>query len=140
MLIRSAQLGLLAKSWPQSSRSPHEKNILTDRRGGGPASTFYLNDSVLLICSFFFQNSVENGYQVYRKSRDFIKPSSEKVSVFIWLTWSILYCYLWRRSLDTESCTWPLVSTAANIAFTVLKCIFCISFFISNVAHDIMIR
>ena len=60
-----------AKSWPQSSRSPWEKNILTDRRG-----RTCINLLFKWLCSrigaFFLSNSVENGHQVYRKSRHFI--------------------------------------------------------------------
>lgn len=139
MLIRSAQLGLLEHSHGLRAPGVHEKNIFWLTEEVGPAPTFCLNDSAPELELFAFKLSGKWPSSL-QKVHALHKYSSEKVSVFIWLTWSILYCHLWRRPLDTESSTQPLVSTSANIAFTVLKCLFYISFFISNVAHDILVR
>ena len=73
------------------------------------------------------------------KKQVLLRCSSLKVSVLIWLTWGILYCYIWRNTLDVESSTWLLVSFVANTTFTVLKCLFYIPLLISSIAHDVMI-
>lgn len=135
MLIRSAQLGLWGQVMASELRSPWEKIFwLTEEVG--LHQPFYLNDSVLDLEPFFFQTQWKMAIK-FISQKDFVNLFWRGFSLFIWLTWSILY--LWRRSLDTESCTWPLVSTSANIAFTITNA------FLYSILHikcilDIMVR